>query len=235
MHLRYRNGAALAAKARDDHDFPRLLIGGDPVAHGGLVASLSRPGGNVTGVTVLSTDLVAHRVGLVKEVAPGISRVAYLFNPANPGNVFGAEEFKKAALRIGLDPQSFPVRGPEEFASAFAKMATQRTGAVIVAGEQSLEIHRERLAELAIRHRLPSTSPSENTRSRGLARVFSRVERRTPDVRRCMSTRSSGVQGRPICPWTSPRSSTSSSISRPPRPSASRSPAAAPARGQVIE
>jgi putative ABC transport system substrate-binding protein len=95
-----------------------MLVGVDPVSDD-LVASLPRPGGNVTGLTALSSELIAKRLGLIKEVIPRISRVAYMWNSTNPGNVSASKEFAKAAATLGLRVQHLPVSGPDELDNAF--------------------------------------------------------------------------------------------------------------------
>jgi putative ABC transport system substrate-binding protein len=132
-----------------------MLVGPDPVSER-LVASLQRPGGNVTGVTTLSTDLIAKRLGLIKEIMPNASRVAYVVNPTNPGNVSAAEEIGKVASTVGLVVQPVPVRGPEDFDRTLAELLKdRRVDAALVGIDGMLVAHRARLAELAAKHRIP--------------------------------------------------------------------------------
>jgi putative ABC transport system substrate-binding protein len=132
-----------------------MLVGVDPVADG-LVASLPRPGGNVTGITALSTDLIEKRLGLIKEVIPHGSRVAYMWNPANPGNVSAWEQTKTVARVMGVMVQPVPVPGAAELDSAFARMTTKHIGGLLVAADGMLLAQRTRLAELALKHRIPA-------------------------------------------------------------------------------
>jgi len=149
-------GAGIRAAMRATKTIPIVMIaGGDPVASG-FVASLARPGGNVTGVAAILGELTGYRVGLIKETLPGISRVAYLSNRTNPGNVGSVAEVTRAAQKDGLVVLSFPVSGPEDFESAFARLMKERVGAVWVAPDGLLSAHRIRLAGLAAKHRVPS-------------------------------------------------------------------------------
>jgi putative ABC transport system substrate-binding protein len=132
-----------------------MLVGVDPVSDN-LIASLPRPGGNITGLTGLSTELIAKRLGLIKEVIPRISRVAYMWNPTNPGNVSASKEFTRVAATLGLKGQLLPVRGADEFDSAFASMMKKSAGALVVGADGMLVAHRAQLAELAARHRIPA-------------------------------------------------------------------------------
>ena len=85
-----------------------MIVGVDPVADG-LVASLPRPGGNITGVTALSSDLIEKRLGLLSEVIPRGSPIAYMWNPGNPGNVSAWEQTRKVAPTMRLTVQPAPM------------------------------------------------------------------------------------------------------------------------------
>lgn len=132
-----------------------MASAGDPV-RSGLVASLARPGGNVTGMTVLGPELEGKRLGLLKKAIPRISRVAVLWNPANPAIKFYYEEAAKAAtsLRVTLDPV-VEVRRPEDFKSAFATITKRRPDALLVLADRFLLAHRARIVEFATTGRLP--------------------------------------------------------------------------------
>ena len=132
-----------------------MLVGVDPVLDG-LVASLPRPGGNVTGLTALSSELIAKRLSLIKEVVPRISRVAYMWNPTNPGNVSASQEFTKVAATLHLKAQLLPVKGADEFDTAFASMMKENADGLLVGADGMLVAHRAQLAELAVRHRIPA-------------------------------------------------------------------------------
>jgi putative tryptophan/tyrosine transport system substrate-binding protein len=147
--------AALAAKQATT-TIPIVMLGvGDPVASG-LVASLARPGGNVTGVTSLQHELTGKRLELLKAMLPTVSRVAILWNPANPVHAVGVREADVAAQRLGVQLHLVEARGPEAFDRAFAAMTSAHAGALLVLGDALVFEHRRRLAELAVRSRLPT-------------------------------------------------------------------------------
>jgi putative ABC transport system substrate-binding protein len=131
----------------------------EPVAVG-LVASLARPGGNVTGVAYgFGTDIFGKQLELLREVIPKVRRVAVLSNrgnsPAQPLIIRGIEG---AARSLGLQLQPLEANGPDAFDGAFAAMAKERAGALFVTGDPMFFLHRARLAELAVKNRLPSMS-----------------------------------------------------------------------------
>jgi len=103
----------------------------DPVG-AGLVASLGRPGANVTGLTTQDADLSGKRLGLLREVVPNVSRIALLIDETNPGTVLIARETQVAARSVGVELQSLGVRGPDELDRAFSAMKEARAGALIV-------------------------------------------------------------------------------------------------------
>src|SRR5262245_40165228 len=131
----------------------------EPVAVG-LVASLARPGGNVTGVAYgFGTDIFGKQLELLKEVIPKVRRVAVLSNPGNsPAQPLIMSSVEGAARSLGLQLQRLEARGPADFDSTFAAMAEERAGALLVAGDPMFFLHRARLDDLAIRNRLPSMS-----------------------------------------------------------------------------
>jgi len=126
----------------------------------GLVASLARPGGNVTGVAYgFDTDIFGKQLELLKEVIPKVRRVAVLSNPGNsPAQPLIMSSIDGAARSLGLQLQLLEARGPGEFDGAFAVMAKERAGALLVTGDPMFFLHRARLAELAVKNRLPSMS-----------------------------------------------------------------------------
>jgi ABC-type uncharacterized transport system substrate-binding protein len=135
---------------------PIVMMGvGDPVGSG-LVTSLAQPGGNVTGLSSLSPDLVGKQLEFLKEVLPTVSRVAILWNPANPANTLNVREADVAAQALGVQLHFVEVRGPDAFDSAFAAMTSAHAGALLVIGDRVFRQHRRRLAELAATSRLPT-------------------------------------------------------------------------------
>jgi putative tryptophan/tyrosine transport system substrate-binding protein len=135
-------------------------VGGDIVAEG-LVASLARPGGNITGLTTLSTELSGKRLELLKETVPKASRVAVLSNPDNPETAPRLKETEDAAKVLGVTLQSLKVRTLNEIESAFGAAARGRAGALIVLSDALFNGYRTEITDLAIKNRLPTIYASE--------------------------------------------------------------------------
>ncbi len=149
--------AALAAKDATT-TIPIVMVGvGDPVGSG-LVASLARPGGNITGLSNLSTELVRKQLEFLKDVRPTVSRVAVLWNPANPAShlMVRAADVAAQALGVQLHLVEARGRGPDAFDSAFAAMTSAHVGALLVLADNIFFEHRRRLAELAAMSHLPT-------------------------------------------------------------------------------
>ena len=128
----------------------------DPVGTG-LIASLARPGGNVTGVSgYTGLEIVAKQLELLKETVPKVRRVAILSNPDNAYHQLAIREVNVAARSLGVQLQLLEARGPNEFDGAFAAMAKERVGALLVLSDGIFSSHRTRLADLAARSRLPA-------------------------------------------------------------------------------
>ena len=134
----------------------------EPVAVG-LVASLARPGGNVTGVSyAFGTEIFGKQLELLRDISPSGRRVAVLANPGgSPAYPQMLEATRAAARSLGLELQLLEVREAEEFDGAFAAMARERARALLVMGHPLFFLHRARLADLAVRNRLPSMSTQE--------------------------------------------------------------------------
>ncbi len=148
--------AATAAKNATETIPIVMIYVRDPVGTG-LIASLARPGGNVTGVSgSAGLELFAKQLELLKETVPKIRRVAILSNPANAYHQLAIREVKVAARSLGVQLQLLEARGPNEFDGAFAAMAKERVGALLVLSDAMLNSHRTRLADLAARSRLPA-------------------------------------------------------------------------------
>ena len=129
---------------------------GDPIQTG-FVASLARPGGNITGLTMLSAELTAKRLELLTQLVPGLSRVAVLWNPANPAMVLEWEEAQAAARRLGVQVQSLEIRGSDEFARAFAAATLEHAQALYFTAEALFSIHLPQILDFAARIRLPTS------------------------------------------------------------------------------
>jgi ABC-type uncharacterized transport system substrate-binding protein len=132
-----------------------MAAANDPVGNG-LVASLARPGGHITGATAGSPELSGKTLELLKEVAPKIPRLAVLWNPDNPALVAMLNAVKAAGRALSVQVQGLAVRDPEEFDSAFAAITRERAGALLVLHEPHLFLtHRDRILDFAVRTRLP--------------------------------------------------------------------------------
>ena len=142
-------------------------LSGDPVATG-LVASLARPGGNVTGSTFFQPELAAKRLELLRDALPRTRRVAVLLNPDQSSHplIFQAMELTAKSLKLEL--HQFGVRGPDEFESAFAAMAKRRVDAVAIIEDPSTIANAKAVADLAARKRLPSIGHVELAEAGGL-------------------------------------------------------------------
>src|SRR5215468_7952683 len=152
------DAAALAAKDTTESVPVVMLLVGDPVGSK-LVASLARPGGNVTGMTFTPTmELLGKRLALLKEAVPRASRVAILSNPANPSHARELEAVQAAAGPLRLQLHASDARRPEDFDRVFAAIARERVDGLLVLVDSMFGIHRTRLAELAATYRLPTMS-----------------------------------------------------------------------------
>lgn len=129
-----------------------VVVSNDPV-QAGLVASLSRPGGNVTGLTFLLSDLAAKRLEMLRQIAPKIARVGILWNPDHTDPDF--RETQAAAPKLGVDIVSLEVRRPDDFEAAFKSALLARIDAVIVVSSRLMTLARRRILEFATTHRLP--------------------------------------------------------------------------------
>ena len=132
-----------------------MATSGDPVGTG-LVASLARPGGNVTGLSILATDLDTKWLELLKEAAPNISRVAWLANPAIVPEMISLKNLQSVAPNLGVAVQLAEMQGPETFENSFATVVRDRYNAVIVTPNSSYIPHRQQIVLLAAKHRLPA-------------------------------------------------------------------------------
>jgi len=145
--------AASAAK-RATTTIPIVITNiGDPLAVG-LVASLARPGGNVTGLSLLGPDAAGKRLELLKEVVPASSRAAVLWNPANPSHPLHLEQTRAAARALGVQVQSLEARSPEDFETVFN--TARGAGGILALGDPVYRLHRVAIADLAGKNRLPA-------------------------------------------------------------------------------
>jgi ABC-type uncharacterized transport system substrate-binding protein len=127
----------------------------DPVGIG-HVESLPRPGGNITGLTMLMTDLAAKELEILKEAVPQATRIGVLWNPTTPSHPPALRALKGAGEKLGVALQMVPARTAEDFDGALASMVAERVGAFIVLGSPLMLSYRAHVAELALKYRLPS-------------------------------------------------------------------------------
>ena len=149
--------AAVRAAQRATTAIPIVAVVNDPVG-AGFVASVARPGGNVTGLSMMSPEVVGKQLELLRQVVPKVSRVAVLANPANPGSAPQLRHAEVAAKALGMRLQYLEARSPSEINSAFAAITKERTGALIVLLDPTLArtAQREQIAGLAARSHLPT-------------------------------------------------------------------------------
>jgi putative tryptophan/tyrosine transport system substrate-binding protein len=138
---------------------PIVMTGGgsDPV-EAGFIESLARPGGNVTGITNLGRELSGKRLELLKEAVPKVARVAVLYDPTNPASVLDVKEILPVPARaLGLTIQPWEVRRTNDFDRVFAAMGKQRPdGLYVIGGASLMRANRKRIADFALKSRLPS-------------------------------------------------------------------------------
>ena len=147
--------APLAAK-RATATIPIVMTAaGDPLGSG-LVASLARPGGNVTGMSLMAPDLGGKRLELLKDVLPRLSRVAVLWNAANPYSALVFKETQTGGQTLGIEVQSLEVRDPDDFDGTFEAVRRQHPEALITVEDPLTVGHRKRIADFAVEHQLPS-------------------------------------------------------------------------------
>ena len=152
--------AALAAKHATSTIPIVMIFPNDPIAQG-LVSSLRRPGGNITGTTNIPiSDMLGKRLQILKEAVPNATRVAVVYDPTDQlGLAPPMKGLEAAAQALRVQLQYVKARGPEDFEGAFAAMAQQRADAVLIAGGTTFLINRTRFNELALRRRLPTIFP----------------------------------------------------------------------------
>jgi putative tryptophan/tyrosine transport system substrate-binding protein len=134
---------------------PVVMVSGDPVREG-VVASLARPGGNITGLANLTPELVGKRLELLKEIVPQISRVAVIWNPDDPGTGLRMRETEAAARALGIKIQSLEVRGTNDLEKAFSAIKIEHAGGVVPLRSRTTNNLRERIIELAKRDGVPT-------------------------------------------------------------------------------
>lgn len=149
---------AIKAVAEKTKTIPIVMtVVADPVADG-LVQSLGHPGGNVTGLTIISPELSGKRIELLKEAVPRVGRLGILWNPANSTHTAALRESQATAKALGLQTVPVPVQAPADVDRAFATLVRERVTALFVLDDAILFIERQRISDLAIKNRLPLVS-----------------------------------------------------------------------------
>ena len=159
---------AILALKRATTTIPIVMATSGDAAKYGLVASLSRPGGNVTGLSFFAPELYGKRVEMIKEAVPGTKVIGYLTNPDNPTLQESGPAVEKSAKRLKMTSRPFAARNAKEFEIAFAAMAKQRVDAVLVTNDNVITANYPLIAALAAKQRLPSVGPSEFAAAGGL-------------------------------------------------------------------
>jgi putative ABC transport system substrate-binding protein len=150
------NPAATIAAKNATASIPIVMVNTPDPVQLGLVASLGRPGGNITGTTSLSADLSVKQLELLKEAIPQAARVAVLWNPINPWHRLALKAAESAARSLVVQLHSVEVRVAEELEGAFTAMTKARADAVLVLSDPMTFFHRARIADLAAKRRLPT-------------------------------------------------------------------------------
>jgi len=150
------NPAAAFAAKRATTSIPIVLMNTPDPVQLGLVDSLARPGGNITGTSTLSSELSVKQLDLLKEAIPKAQRVTVLWNPGNPWHPLALKGLEPAARPLALQLQLLGVRSIDEIDAAFAAMATKQAEAVLVLADPLSFAHRQRVVELAANRRLPA-------------------------------------------------------------------------------
>ena len=150
------NTSANAAAKQATSTIPIVfVVSGDPVAEG-LVTSLARPGGNMTGLATTGPDLVGKQLEILKSIAPRVGRIGVLHNPANLGHRTALKEVDATSRALGLEPHVLAVRSAADVDAAFAVLRAQRTTGLLVLRDAEIRSHRARITALAASQRLPA-------------------------------------------------------------------------------
>jgi putative ABC transport system substrate-binding protein len=162
-------GASIQAARSVTQTIPIVMAFSGDSVEAGFVASLARPGGNITGVHFFSAELAGKRLELLKAVVPEVARVAVLSNPLHPGEHIDWRETQAAAQRLSVAVQYLAVRGPNDFDDAFAKIIAERADGLFVIPDYLTLTHRAKVAAFAVKTRLPMMAAwSEFTKAGGL-------------------------------------------------------------------
>jgi len=148
--------AAVFSARRASATIPIVMVNTPDPIDLGLVVSLARPGGNITGTTSLSVDLSLKQLDLLKEAVPQASRIAVVWNPDNPWHPVTVKGLQGRGRSLGVQLHFLPVRGPDEFDKAYQAVLTKRAQGILVLADPMTFAHRRQLARLAVKHGLPA-------------------------------------------------------------------------------
>jgi putative ABC transport system substrate-binding protein len=149
------NAPSTRAAMQATRVIPIITVSADPVSTG-FVASLAHPGGNVTGVAIMHTELSGKRLEILTQALPAARRIAFLVNPANPSTPAVRRETEARARALGVKLLPFEVSAPERVAKVMAAVAKEHPDALVVQGDPLFQVTRQDLLEAAARHRLPA-------------------------------------------------------------------------------
>ena len=201
-------GAATQAAQQATKTIPIVMSAVIDPLGSGLVPSLARPGGNVTGISMMAPDLIGKQFQVLKEVVPKVSRVALLWNPANPGSAPQLREAEAAARALGVRLQPLEARVPQEIDAAFAAMTKERAGALIVLADAMFGNQRRQISDLAAKRRLPAVyAQREYAEAGGLMAYGANQLHLEGGAPPPTWTGSSKAPSPATCPWSNPRSS----------------------------
>ena len=149
-------GPATKAAQKATATIPIVMVNNNNPVGDGFVASLAHPGGNTTGLTTMAGELNPKHLEMLRGMVPKLSRVAFLANPANPAYATTLKNIQAGARSVGVTLLPLEARTPQEIEQAFAAMTREKAGACIVHADGFLNQQRRQIAELALKHRLPS-------------------------------------------------------------------------------
>jgi putative ABC transport system substrate-binding protein len=147
---------AVRAAQQATRSIPIVMTGSSDPVGTGLVASLARPGGNVTGLSIVSPDLSGKRLELLREIIPSLSRMAVLWNPDDPAAALSLRATEAAAKALGIELHSVAIRMASDFDSAFVSVTQARPEAFVILSAPIMAAYSERIAEFALRFKLPA-------------------------------------------------------------------------------
>jgi putative tryptophan/tyrosine transport system substrate-binding protein len=151
--------AAVFATKKATQSIPIVMVATPDPVELGLVASLARPGGNITGLTTLSSDMSAKQLDLIRQLVPNASRIAVVSNPTNPWHPNALRLIETNGRTLGVRVQILSVRRPGDFEGALAEAAKEGPGALLVLADPMTIVYCAELADLAVKRRLPAMCP----------------------------------------------------------------------------